>query len=181
MLKKFPFGDSLLCDLLVLNPTKVSGCKIDILVSLAKHFPQLKLDATSDIDTLKEEFRDFCLSSSELPEITMYDCEGVQQPRCGPFWFSLSKMKTMLGEPRFPTLTKLTFGLLCIPTSNADAERGFSMLCKIHIDNQSSLAQSRIISLMAVKMNGEECCLDVELSSELLKCCKQTTKSSLQS
>ena len=181
MLKKFPFGDSLLHDLLVLNPTKVSGCKVDILVSLAKRFPQLKIDAPSDIDTLKEEFRDFCLSSSELPEIKMYDCECVQRPRCGPFWFSLSKMKTMLGEPRLPTLTKLMFGLLCIPTSNADAERGFSMLRKNHTDNRSSLAQSTIISLMAVKMNTEECCLDVELSSELLKCCKQATKSSLQS
>ena len=51
MLKKFPFGDSLFRDLLVLNP-KVSGCKVDILVSLAKRFPQLKLD----VDTLKEEF-----------------------------------------------------------------------------------------------------------------------------
>ena len=181
MLKKFPFGGSLLRDLLVLNPTKVSGCKVDILVSLDKRFPQLKLDAPSDIDILKEEFRDFCLSSSELPEIKMYDCEGVQRPRCSPFWFSLSKMKTMLGEPRFPTFTKLMFGLLCIPTSNAVAERGFSMLRKIHTDNRSSLAQSTIISLMAVKMNTEECCLDVELSSELLKCCMQATKSSLQS
>ena len=90
-------------------------------------------------------------------------------------------MKTMLGEPQFPTLIKLMFCLLCIPTSNADAERGFSMLCKIHTDNRSSLAQSTIISLMAVKMNTEECCLDVELSSEILKCCKQATKSSLQS
>ena len=59
MLNKFPFGDSLLRDLLGLNPTKVSGCKVDILVSLAKCFPQLKLDAPSNIDTLKEEFRDF--------------------------------------------------------------------------------------------------------------------------
>ena len=79
MLNKFPFGDSLLHDLLVLNPTKVLGCKVDILVSLAKRFPQLKLDAPSDIDTLKEEFRDFCLSSSELTEIKMYDCEGVHR------------------------------------------------------------------------------------------------------
>ena len=142
MLNKFPFGDSLLRDLLGLNPTKVSGCKVDILVSLAKCFPQLKLYAPSDIDTLKEEFRDFCLSSSELPEIKMYDCEGIQRPRCGPFWFSLSKMKTMLGEPRLPTLTKIMFGLLCIPTSNADAECGFSMLCKNHTDNRSSLAKS---------------------------------------
>ena len=181
MLKKFPFGDSLLRDLLVLNPTKVSGCKIYILISLAKRFPQLKLDAPKDIDALKEEFKDFCLSSFELPEIKMYDCEGVQWPRCGPFWFSLSKMKTMLYEPRFPTFTKLMFGLLCIPASNVEAECGFSMLRKIHTDNRSSLAQSTIISLMAVKMNSEECCLDVKLSSELLKYCKQATKTVLKS
>ena len=39
--------------------------------------------------------------------------------------------------------------------------------------------QSTIISLMAVKMNTDECCLDVELSSELLKSCKQATRSSM--
>ena len=81
-----PFGDSLVRDLLVLNPTNVTACKVDILVSLAKHFLQLKFDAPSDIDTLKEEFRDIGLSSFELPEIKMYDCGGVPRPRCGwPF------------------------------------------------------------------------------------------------
>lgn len=89
MLKKFPFGDTLLRDLVVLNPTKVMTCNVGTLVSLAKRFTQLKLDAPSDIDLLKEEFKDFCLSPYDHPKIKMYDTEDAQRPRCGPFWLSV--------------------------------------------------------------------------------------------
>ena len=176
MLKKFPFGDTLLRDMVILNPNQVMACNVDTLVSLAKRFPQLNIDAPNEIQLLKEEFADFCLSPNDHPEIEMYDHEGIQLPRSGSFWFSVSKIKTAFGEARFPTLTKLMLGLLCIPASNADAERGFSMLRKIHTDSQPRLAQSTIVSLMAVKMNIDKCCLDVELSSELLKSCKQATR-----
>jgi hypothetical protein len=37
-------------------------------------------------------------------------------------------------------------GLLSIPCSNADAERGFSMLRKVHTDNRASLKQQTIIN-----------------------------------
>ena len=47
-------------------------------------------------------------------------------------------MKTMDGETRFGRLYQLMSGLLCIPTSNADAERGFSVLRKVHTDERSS-------------------------------------------
>lgn len=74
-----------------------------------------------------------------------------------------------------PNSNKADVGL-ALPASNADAERGFSMLRKIHTDSRPRLAQSTIVSLMAVKMNIDKCCLDVELSSELLKSCKQATR-----
>ena len=50
-------------------------------------------------------------------------------------------------------LCKLMFGLLTIPGSNADSERGFSMLRKIHTDQRANLDQSTIISLMTMKFN----------------------------
>ena len=49
-----------------------------------------------------------------------------------------------------PFLCKLMMGLLVIPASNADSERGFSMLRKIHTDQRASLKQKTIVSLMAI-------------------------------
>ena len=66
-------------------------------------------------------------------------------------------------------------GLMSIPASNADAERGFSMLRKIHADQRSNLSQSTIIALMSIKLNCEDCCIDAELPDDLLKDCKKAT------
>ena len=72
--------------------------------------------------------KDFLLSSEDLPACRYYkDTNGTEKPCPGPFWWEVSKMKTLLGELRFPTLSKLMAGLLTIPCSNADAERGFSI------------------------------------------------------
>ncbi len=74
-----------------------------------------------------------------------------------------------------PALCMLVMGLLSIPASNADSERGFSILPKIHTDQRSSLKQSTIIDLMSVKFNSHNCCFDSELSEDLLKSCKKAT------
>ncbi len=54
--------------------------------------------------------------------------------------------------PKIPafhcTLDLLCFpGLLCIPCLNADSERGFSVLRKVHTDQRASLSQDTIIQL----------------------------------
>ena len=66
-------------------------------------------------------------------------------------------------------------GLLTIPISNADAERGVSILRKIHTDQLSNLSQSTIIALMSIKFNADSCCYDAEIPPELLKKCKKAT------
>ena len=48
-------------------------------------------------------------------------------------------MKTIDYKKRFPLLFKLMSGLLSIPDSYADSERGFSVLRKIHTDQESNL------------------------------------------
>ena len=48
---------------------------------------------------------------------------------------------------RFPLLVKLMTGLMSIPSSNADSERGFFILRKIHTDKHPTLKQSTLISL----------------------------------
>ena len=82
-------------------------------------------------------------------------------------------MKTLSGETRFPNLYKLIAVLLCIPCSNADAERGFSILRKVHTDQRASLNQSTIVHLISVKFNSSSCCIDTELPEELITKCKR--------
>ena len=68
------------------------------------------------------------------------------------------------GELRFSKLFMLMSGLLSIPCSNADAERGFSVLRKVHTDQRASLSQSTIINLLRVKMNNTDCCLQYRMN-----------------
>ncbi len=60
-------------------------------------------------------------------------------------------------------------GLLAIPpSSNADSERGFSILRKIHTDQRSNLDQSTVVALMSLKFNCDDCCHEVQFEPELL-------------
>ena len=109
------------------------------MVSLAKKFPQLELTCSSGIDQLNQEFSDFLLSPTEIqPLISTYTAgepsfnpyraaEKVEKPRAGDFWWKIGQMRCVDGKPRFPLLFKLMSGLLSIPSSNADSERGFSI------------------------------------------------------
>jgi hypothetical protein len=176
MLQKFPFGDSLLKNLSALQPDKTSTFSDDVLLGLAKRFSQLGLADANSLDCLREEFLDFCLSPSDLPTIQKYKAADKTEKICvGDFWNRVSKLPTVDGKPRFGTLCKLMFGLLTIPCSNADSERGFSMLRKIHTDQRSNLEQSTIISLMTMKFNCDSCCYDATLDEELLKQSKRAT------
>lgn len=68
MLKKFPFGDTLLQDLGILQPNRTRSYDVSTVVGLAKRFPQLDLTTAESLDCLKEEFTDFLviLSLQEL-------------------------------------------------------------------------------------------------------------------
>ena len=91
----------------------------------------------------------------------------------------VGKIKTLSGEPRSSKLHQLMAGLLTIPCSNADAERGFLVLRKVHTDQRASLSQSTIITLNSIKMNNSDCCIHTELSDDLLTKCKNATNLSL--
>lgn len=148
-MKKFPFGDSLLQDLEVLQPDKARLREASSILRLAKRFPQLGLTTAESLGALKEEFTDFLLSPADIEPPTTYQAwepnfnpyraaDKVEKPCLGSFWWRVGQMKSLDGEPRFPTLYKLMAGLLSIPCSNADSERGFSILRKIHTDQRST-------------------------------------------
>ena len=181
MLKKFPFGDSILKDLGVLQPQQTASYSIDTILGLAKRFPQLDLADSASLDQLREEFMDFILPQADLPSLTDYHAaDGTIKPRVGQFWHKVEQLKTLEGQNRFSTLCKLMYGLLSIPCSNYDSERGFPILRKIHTDRRSNLDQSTIIALMSMKFNSDECCHDITVDSKLLTQCKKATRQSLQ-
>ena len=67
MIKKFPFGDSLMKDLGVLQPDKTSFYSPATVLNLAKRFPQIGLSEPESLDLIEEEFNDFLLSPNDIP------------------------------------------------------------------------------------------------------------------
>ena len=99
---------------------------------------------------------DFTLSPLDLPSVSEYKAaDDTLKPRVGLFWSKVGRITTLDGHERFGLLCKLMYGLLSIPCSNADSERGFSILRKIHTDQRSNLDQSTIIALMSMKFNSD--------------------------
>ena len=68
-------------------------------------------------------------------------------------------------------LVRLMSGLKSISASNADNEKGFSMLRKVHTDQRPAFQQ--MYNLMAIKFNSEECCHNTIFNEELLTMCKK--------
>ena len=70
MFKKFPFGDTILKDLGIVQPNKTDSYTVDTVHRLAKRFPQIELSSLESLDSLAQEFTDFLLSPSDLPSLT---------------------------------------------------------------------------------------------------------------
>ena len=87
MILKFPFQDSLLKDLRILQPEKTSLYSVATVLALANRFPQLGLADAESLDQLREEFLDFQLSPADLPSLSMYKTAGhTEKPQVGVFW-----------------------------------------------------------------------------------------------
>ena len=71
MIQKFPFQDSLLKDLGILQPEKTSSYSVATVLTLANRFPQLGLADAESLDQLREKFLDFQLSPADLPSLSM--------------------------------------------------------------------------------------------------------------
>ena len=69
---------------------------------------------------------DFKLSPADHPPVSTYKSATGEKSRPGAFWYEVGKIKTLDGQPRFPSLARLMAGLLSIPASNADSERIFN-------------------------------------------------------
>ncbi len=95
MLKKFPFGDTILKDLGIINPGRTYN--FTTIQTLAKHFPQLELAESASIDALRDEFMDFKLSPIEHPTVEMYkSATGDDKPRPGGFGMRLVRLNILM-------------------------------------------------------------------------------------
>ncbi len=95
MLKKFPFGDTILKDLGIINPDMVCTSNFTTIQTLAKRFPQLELAESASIDALRGEFMDFKLSPTEHPTVEMYkSATGDDKPRPGRFWYEVGQRRS---------------------------------------------------------------------------------------
>ena len=60
------------------------------------------------------------------------------------------------GTKRFGVLSKLAKTLLVLPNSNADSERAFSIIKKIHTEFRSDLNNDTICGLLSCKFNQNQ-------------------------
>ena len=65
MLVKFPFGDSLMKNLRIIQLEHTSSFSFNTITSLAKLFPSIGLNDAVYLQNLKEQFLDFKLSPND--------------------------------------------------------------------------------------------------------------------
>lgn len=95
-------------------------------------------------------------------------------------WAHICNLKCRNGAQRFPLLSKIIRTILTIPNSNADSERMFSGVKKIHTAFRSQLNNDTICQLLAVKTNCDDDCYNLTTDSELLKKAKSATWNYIQ-
>ena len=84
-------------------------------------------------------------------------------------------MKTPLGVVRFLLMATVMAPLLSLPHSNADDERLFSILWKVHTEACHSLNADTITAYLQCKLNIDSCCYELNVSDEMLKLAKSAT------
>ena len=174
IIKRFPWKDSTLRDLVVLNPDlrQTAGVSRPAMHNLAARFPLAIPPA--DTNTLFSQFSDYQVAAvNELP--TYQDGD-----RLDVFWSQMAKVTTPMKVPRYNVLARFMLVLLTLPHSNASCERLFSMVRKIMTENRTSLANDTLDALLSCKVNGPDC-LSFQPSQQVLRAAKSATMEYIKS
>ncbi len=75
---------------------------------------------------------------------------------------------TAMGEPRFPTLAKVMVAVLSLPHSNADCERSFSVVRKVHTECRQSMNSDTLTALLQCKMNVDTACHQFVVTDDMV-------------
>ena len=126
---------------------------IDFTFSVVNLDKRFSLMEECDRATLEDDFRDYKLSpSAELPPFK------PGETRIDSFWGDMAKSKTSTGSHRFAALCSVVLPLVCLPNSNADSERVFSMAKKIETECRSDLNQDTTFGILSCKLNIDHAC-----------------------
>ena len=120
IIAKFPFDDSTIKDLCLLDPHHRFDTSAASVARLYRRFLP-----SADLDAILMEFREY--QSLPNPQLPLY--KSLEE-----FWASLGDLPqpgSEIGEKRFGNLAAFCKTLLILPHSTADPERLFSMIGKI--------------------------------------------------
>ena len=118
-----------------------------------------------DQEALKEKWDDLSLIEEGVVPLTT---DNGEDGRIDNVWADYLELKTSFGLTRFPVLRQVMPNLLCLPHSNADSERAFSMVRKIHTENRTRLAPDTLAAFLQIKLNSDGCCHDLKVTSSML-------------
>ena len=172
MVSKFPFRDTTIRDLSLLDPSSRSKTTSTSVTRLAKRFLRL---STEDMDDLHREFLDY----KSMPEDQLPPVDASSPSAIDHFWSAIASMPAPgdAEQHRFTHLAELCKVLLVLPHSTADPERLFSMIRKIETDHRGSLLPATVCSLLHVKLNTDQECFRSEalFCPDLLKAARTAT------
>ena len=135
MVSKFPFRDTTIRDLSLLDPSSRSKTTSASVTRLAKRFLRL---STEDMDDLHREFLDY----KSMPEDQLPPVDASSPSAIDHFWSAIASMPAPgdAEQHRFTHLAELCKVLLVLPHSTASPERLFSMIRKIETGHASRKA-----------------------------------------
>lgn len=147
MLKIFPLSDKMLQLVPAADPAHKEEFSAHQIQTLAK-----KLNIHTDPEAL----------DGVHTEWIQHQFDDDSPPSSGDvvsFWHQAASI--------YPNLSVVMKALLCVPHSNAQSERAFSMLKKVFTDQRADLCKETVNALMSVKMNTDVCCHKTSLDSTM--------------
>ena len=99
---------------------------------------------------------------------------GVRKP-VDRYWAEVMGLRTAMGELRFRALTQVMVAVLSLPHSNADCERSFSVVRKVHTECRQSMATDTLTALLQCKMNVDTECFRLSVTDEMVALAKRAT------
>jgi hypothetical protein len=147
--QRFKFDDPVFEIMSLLEPSNARQLKPNSLAGLFKRFPSL--GNLCDKKKAESEWREQSLLAPRL-----FGCDSLDEVKgltVEKYWKTIFQMETIgaaTRTPRFPELANCISFLFCLSSSNAVAERLFSLLKLIKTDRRTRLHDRTVSSFMRV-------------------------------
>ncbi|KAM4741391.1 uncharacterized protein FYW61_002881 [Anableps anableps] len=179
---KLPLNDPLLSHAVFVDFKKRLDCRLDdVLYFVRRYNHLLPFNDPKEQDNIGDEFLNYqAVEECEIPPAVWKDAlvrqsdDGVscsEHHRMDIIWAFLSDFRSGITDNlRFPRLMKVAQLVLCLPHSNADAERSFSLISHNKTDTRNRLSlEGTLSSVMCIKMSNIEPCFKYEPPAEMVR------------